>query len=497
VANQSFIVEFYKSNANGDLVSYLGNQIINAYSSPGTYNQAFSGAAGAFNAGDRIAMTVTSVGNSLTAGWVNPSNPGVGTSQASYGIVTLPPCCNNFLSLVYSSGVNCVMAPTGIGTNTASLVSNSSTASNPASACSFPNKSIFSGGTLTTCTSESMILGVNIGATCSCPSNLTYAWDFGDGYTTSGANASHSYSAGGTYTLTVTASSSTGGCTPETFTATVNVLANCCSQTPSINVFSLHKKIGPYCIGDALHFQVTGIQACSFDPSIITGLWSFGDGSTSTQGNVTHAYSAPGTYNISLTLTNPLCSSTPSVFNTTIQITDCAETVLCQDCIGSFAPPPGDYIISLWVKEEQSTTYLENYLSGIAVACLDGGSNVIGSTMVYNGTTPPVFKMIDGWQKIEQKFTIPSNAAFLQLSLVNNSNPAVDAYFDDIRVHPFNSSFKSYVYDPITLRLMAELDENNYATFYEYDEDGALIRVKKETEKGIQTIKEARNNVKK
>ena len=47
------------------------------------------------------------------------------------------------------------------------------------------------------------------------------------------------------------------------------------------------------------------------------------------------------------------------------------------------------------------------------------------------------------------------------------------------------------------LRLMAELDERNYATFYEYDEEGKLIRVKKETEKGVMTIQENRANIKK
>jgi hypothetical protein len=41
---------------------------------------------------------------------------------------------------------------------------------------------------------------------------------------------------------------------------------------------------------------------------------------------------------------------------------------------------------------------------------------------------------------------------------------------------------------------VAELDERNYATLYEYDEEGKLIRVKKETEKGIMTIKENKNN---
>jgi hypothetical protein len=41
---------------------------------------------------------------------------------------------------------------------------------------------------------------------------------------------------------------------------------------------------------------------------------------------------------------------------------------------------------------------------------------------------------------------------------------------------------------------MAELDENNYATFYEYDLEGGLVRVKKETEKGVYTIQETRSN---
>jgi hypothetical protein len=102
-------------------------------------------------------------------------------------------------------------------------------------------------------------------------------------------------------------------------------------------------------------------------------------------------------------------------------------------------------------------------------------------------------KLIDGWQRIEEKFTVPVSATQIIIELVNTSNSA-DVHFDDIRVHPFNGSMKSFVYDPVNLRLMAELDENNYATMYEYDEEGKLIRVKKETERGIMTIKESRQN---
>jgi hypothetical protein len=56
---------------------------------------------------------------------------------------------------------------------------------------------------------------------------------------------------------------------------------------------------------------------------------------------------------------------------------------------------------------------------------------------------------------------------------------------------------KSFVYHPVTQKLVAILDENNFATFYEYDAEGNLVRTKKETEKGISTIMESRSaNVK-
>jgi len=74
-----------------------------------------------------------------------------------------------------------------------------------------------------------------------------------------------------------------------------------------------------------------------------------------------------------------------------------------------------------------------------------------------------------------------------------NNSSGDSIYFDDIRIHPFNANMKSYVYDPVDLRLLAELGANNYATFYEYDEEGGLIRTKAETREGIKTINETRS----
>ena len=104
----------------------------------------------------------------------------------------------------------------------------------------------------------------------------------------------------------------------------------------------------------------------------------------------------------------------------------------------------------------------------------------------------PSGAIIDGWQRIIGEFTVPSDAEFIQINLNNISN-ATDSYFDDIRILPSKANMKSFVYDQKTQKLMAELDENNYSTFYEYDNEGGLVRVKKETERGVKTIQETRS----
>lgn len=156
------------------------------------------------------------------------------------------------------------------------------------------------------------------------------------------------------------------------------------------------------------------------------------------------------------------------------------------DCCNSFRPIAGKtYWMSAWVKEEHAQpvkSYSNSYI--------ELGFQGSGSLPVEIRTSGEI---IDGWQRIVGSFIMPTTVTGLNISLVN-ANPAIEAFFDDIRIHPFNASMKSYVYDPVTNFLSAELDDNNYATFYEYDNEGQLIRIKKETARGIMTIQETRSN---
>lgn len=150
-----------------------------------------------------------------------------------------------------------------------------------------------------------------------------------------------------------------------------------------------------------------------------------------------------------------------------------------------FALVPGQQMqFSAWMRQDCGTPcFVGSYADSVVNVQFPGSPTV---------TTPihTIGTIIDGWQKVEGVFTVPSNATTANLLL--GKSGAGNVYFDDIRMHPFNADMKSYVYDPRTLRLMAELDENNYTTFYDYDEEGQLVRVKKETIQGIKTIKETR-----
>lgn len=148
-----------------------------------------------------------------------------------------------------------------------------------------------------------------------------------------------------------------------------------------------------------------------------------------------------------------------------------------------FSIPSGKKMVfSAWVRESntQVSTYTNNE---VQIDFGAGNSN--------NVTIKPSGPVIEGWQRYEGYFTAPAGVSSMDLKLVNNSGSAI--YFDDIRIHPFNANMKSYVYDPVNLRLRSELDANNYASYYEYDEEGTLIRTKAETRQGIKTITESRS----
>ena len=158
-------------------------------------------------------------------------------------------------------------------------------------------------------------------------------------------------------------------------------------------------------------------------------------------------------------------------------------TLNIGDTVVNFTPDSGEYLVSVWVKE-----------------LLESGTPYIGMSpevkIVHNGETitlTPEGPVIDGWQKIEGKFEYKEDSN-LDISFVGG---IWGAFFDDFRIHKEKSSAKTYVYDKYSNRLKAILDENNYATLFEYDAAGIPTQVKRETEEGILTVSESRQSLSK
>jgi len=156
--------------------------------------------------------------------------------------------------------------------------------------------------------------------------------------------------------------------------------------------------------------------------------------------------------------------------------------------LAGFSPSAGDSIIvSGWVKEGQDCLCSAYVNNKVVIFYTKANGSVATDTVRTTGN------IVEGWQKFEKALLVPADAVQIVFEL--QTDKTYTTYFDDLRIHPFNANMKSFVYDPLNLRLMAELDENNYATFYEYDDDGTLIRLKKETERGIKTIRETRSSL--
>ncbi|MCC6727395.1 MAG: PKD domain-containing protein, partial [Saprospiraceae bacterium] len=128
---------------------------------------------------------------------------------------------------------------------------------------------------------------------------LVYAWDFGDGNSSTDASPTHVYSAGGTYTVSLT---TTNLCGSNIKTQQVTI------QLPPVAGFTATPTSG--CTPLSVQFTSTSQGASTYS-------WTFPGGtpSSSTAQNPTVVYNSVGSYDVSLTVTNASGSNSASQTN--------------------------------------------------------------------------------------------------------------------------------------------------------------------------------------
>ena len=129
----------------------------------------------------------------------------------------------------------------------------------------------------------------------------SWLWDFGDGSTSDKKDPVHTYTTQGAHSVTLTSANAGGS---STVTRNSYIVANMITPTASFTAKPV-SGIAPF----AVQFTDTS----TYYPT--SWLWDFGDGGISSLQNPSHTYTVPGTYTVTLKVSNPVGSSSSSRAN--------------------------------------------------------------------------------------------------------------------------------------------------------------------------------------
>ena len=133
-------------------------------------------------------------------------------------------------------------------------------------------------------------------------SPTTWSWKFGDGGKSTDQNPTHKYTDAGEFTVSLTAKNSAG--------------SNITKITHYITVISASSPVAAFtadATSGTVPLTIRFNDTTSNTPT--SWLWSFGDGSSSTEKNPAHTYANTGTYTVSLTAANDVGNSSKTAIN--------------------------------------------------------------------------------------------------------------------------------------------------------------------------------------
>lgn len=199
----------------------------------------------------------------------------------------------------------------------------------------------------------------------------TWLWNFGDGTTATTQNTSHTYTTAGTYTATLTATNSAG--------------SHSTSQNISVTIPAV---VSSFTVSSSSALTSTVVAFTDTSTNTPTAwLWNFGDGATSTLQNPTHAFSAAGTYQVTLTATNT--SGGTASAPTTMFVTANVVTITINSAVSNF----NVYNNLTTSQHGAAVTISGTYAAGSVVNVNVNSGVVVGSTSI----AVPAFSTGSAW----------------------------------------------------------------------------------------------------
>ncbi len=207
---------------------------------------------------------------------------------------------------------------------------------------------------------------------------VAYNWDFGDGATSNNAVAVHAYGAPGTYSVVVTVTDDDGASAQ----ASGDIMVTSTSNQAPVSVITTSKTEAD--VNELITFDAS--QSSDADGEIVSYLWTFGDGDESPDEVATHAYSSPGTYDVSLTVTDENGAQGQSVIE--VVVTSSAARLVVTPRVGSI--PAG----------ESASLGLSFRTDGLPEGLYEGE---VGVWSAGGNVVIPVFVTISGAVDVEEE----------------------------------------------------------------------------------------------
>jgi hypothetical protein len=138
-------------------------------------------------------------------------------------------------------------------------------------------------------------------------------------------------------------------------------------------------------------------------------------------------------------------------------------------------------LIKLWVHSPGEQTSFQ-----VAVH-----SAILNTTL----SAPLLIAQTGAWRLYQ--VAVPASAlssvgTSFELRIENGPEPLL---IDDVRFQPLEAQATCYVYDTQTLRLVTQFDDQHFGLYYQYNDEGKLVRKLIETERGLKTVQETQYNL--
>ena len=211
----------------------------------------------------------------------------------------------------------------------------------------------------------------------SIPTAVSANWSFGDGGTSTTISPVHTYTAAGTYTVSL-AATGTGGCSGN---ATEVVTVN---QTP-VAAF-----VADTMVACSIPFVVTFSNTTT---GASTYHWNFGDGNTSAATNPINTYTVPGTYTVTLKATNSTGTCADSIVKNSF--------IVISPPVAGYTATPDSGCVPLVVSFTSNSTSALFPITSYTWSYGDGNSNITAvpntnNTYTLSGIYSPTISVQTG-----------------------------------------------------------------------------------------------------